>query len=179
MAGVLERTGFVLTLAYGLVGLVFMAGEAFVDPGGWRAVGLISSWLVPLLLLVLLVRRRPLSAGRVLTVMTAVAVVISLWQTMGADRRFDRPGPVAAALIFVTAVPLGVLGRRRPVVSGLLLLVLGGAPLLFSVLGPAPFVLGSTEAAVLPPLLVGVAYLASVVAPRPRRAVSRPPVRTG
>lgn len=168
-----------LTLVYAVAGALFIAGEAFADPGGWQAVGMVLAWLVPLLVLLWLVWRRPRAVGPVLTVVTAVAVIISLWTTMGPDRWWpDGLGPVDAVLVFVAAVPLGVLGRKRPVVSGLLLVVLGGAPLLFAMLGPAPFAFGATEAAALPPLLVGVVYLASAIGPRPRRAV-RSPVRTG
>ncbi|HET8659102.1 MAG TPA: hypothetical protein VFM55_08910 [Micromonosporaceae bacterium] len=47
-ARLLRRVCLRLTAGYVLFAAAFAAGEAVVDPGGWRAAGLILAWAVPL-----------------------------------------------------------------------------------------------------------------------------------
>jgi cytochrome bd-type quinol oxidase subunit 2 len=55
----LQRAGLVLTAIFTVVGAAWLAAEAFTDPGGWKAAGLVAMWLLPLaVLLAILVSRR-------------------------------------------------------------------------------------------------------------------------
>jgi hypothetical protein len=62
----------VLAGLFGLLAVMFTAGETFADPGGWEAVGLTALWLVPLIVLLGLALARPSVAQPVLEALTAV-----------------------------------------------------------------------------------------------------------
>ena len=42
MPATLRRAGLVLMAAFTFVGVVWLVGEAFAEPGGWTAVGLVA-----------------------------------------------------------------------------------------------------------------------------------------
>lgn len=44
----LRRSGFGLMALSTVVFGAFIIGEAFADPGGWKAAGLLAAWVVPL-----------------------------------------------------------------------------------------------------------------------------------
>jgi hypothetical protein len=111
-----------LVLLLGLGAAIFIAGETFDDPGGWKAVLLVSAWVIPLLALSLLALLWPDLATKVLVgaviVVGAFAVVDSF--TGFIDR--DVWGPVDTIALFAVAVPCGLLGARRASAAGWLLL---------------------------------------------------------
>ena len=174
----LRRLALGLTLGYAALGAVFVAGETFTDPGGWPAVGMVAAWAVPLAGLGVAAWYRPAASTKVLAAATALALLLSLWFAVApqAWRSFeDHTGPVRALVTFVIAVPLGLLGRDRPVPAGVLLLVLGlGPAVLAGIAGGVPLsASSSTGAASVPALVVGGLYLVSALVSR-----IRPPART-
>jgi hypothetical protein len=66
-ARVLKRSAFVLMALFTFVVTMFVAGEAFDDPGGWEAVGLVAGWVLPIVGLALLAWYRPEAGTIVLT----------------------------------------------------------------------------------------------------------------
>lgn len=155
----------------GLVGFssaffaVFLAGETLGDPGGWEAAGLIAAWLVPVVALGLLAWRRPRWAVPVLGILTLAVAALSLWWALDPALRSleNRVGPLTAVAMLIVTIPLSILGWRRTVDAGIMLLTLGAAPALFSMLrvgGGGPprmvfLVLGS------PAIIGGALYLLS------------------
>lgn len=150
-----------------LVG-VFVIGETFDDPGGWRAVGLIAAWLLPLAVLVGLAWRRPDWAGWVLGSLTVAVVIGAIWSAMDpqAARGLENDvGPVRALAVFVVAAALGVLGLTRTRLAAVLLLVVGLIPTLIGGLGRGGG-MSSLTVTSLPAVLTGLLYLASALVDR-------------
>ena len=181
MARLLRRAGFALMAVNAvLVGAVVIA-EAAVDPGGWRAVGFVTAWLVPLVVLTALAWRRPDLATWVLGGLTGVVVAGAVW--FAVDPQAARPleddvGPVRAVAVFVVAAALAVLGLARIRLAAVLLLVVGLVPPLLGSLSRGGR--SSLAAMSLPAVLTGVLYLASSLAARRADDVSRqPPVAAG
>jgi hypothetical protein len=167
VARVLRRAGFLVMAVLGVVVGVFVVGETLDDPGGWPAVGLIATWLVPLVVLGVLAWRRPEWAGWVLGVLTGAVAVGAVWFAVDpqAGRSLENDvGPVRALAVFVVSVALGVLGLARTGLAAVLLLVVGLVPVLAGTLGRGG--MSSLSAASLPALLTGVLYLASALAAR-------------
>ena len=111
--------------------LVVVGSETLSDPGGARGAALIGAWLVPLTLLVVLARRSPDAAARVLIVLTTVFVALSAWYAWAPDAWRDvegNLGPVRAVALLALSAALVVHGLRSPELAGLLLLVTGAAP---------------------------------------------------
>ena len=160
-ARILTRTGFgVAACITGLFGL-FLAGETFTDPGGWKALGLVAAWAIPLAALAAVAWYRPGWAARLLAVLIAAVIGVSGWFAVdpGGWRAFeDRHGPIRAIISFVLAAAVAVLGLKRTALAGALLLVLGVVPVVLSSLGSQ---LGFASLAVVSstPLIVGVLYL--------------------
>lgn len=178
---VLRRTGFVITVVVLVLGGAFLAGEALTDPGGWSGVAITASWLLPLLALCVLARRRPRLAVRVLGAGVGVMVLLGLWYAVAPSgwRGFeDDHGPVRAVATFVLGGALGVLGLRRTRGAGVLLLVLGTVPLVLAG-GGSRRAASSVLAAVTTPLLVGLVYLVASALPHARPTPVRRPARTG
>lgn len=113
---------------FGLVGALFVAGEGLSDPGGWKGVALTASWGVPMAALVLLALRRPETASRVLPWMLAAAGLLAVAEATSS--LLDRNGPGAAIVMFVVAVPCGLLGLRKAAEAGALVLGAAGLQLL-------------------------------------------------
>lgn len=155
---------FVRRLASGIVWIyavifaIFIAGEAFTDPGGWQAAALTAAWLVPMVVLALLAWFRPSWADVALTVGTALLVLIQL-SALGMPQVWidleNNLGPVRGVFGVVLMLPLALLGRSRPVRAGTLLLVVGLVPML---------VLAVMVGGHLAPLLGGSAAFVSVPA---------------
>jgi hypothetical protein len=166
----LRLSGLALTVMFLFGGAVWIAGEAFIDPGGLRAMALIAWWLVPLTVLSAIAWYRPALATGLLGALTAGVVGVSLWYAIdpGGWQVFeDDNGPVRAIGSFVLAASLGLLGWRRPLPAGLLLLAVGAVPLAVSAAGSVSR-LGSLAAASVLPVLAGICYLlAGTVAARP------------
>jgi len=172
----LRRAGLVLMAVFTFVGAVWIAGEAFADPGGWRAAGLVAMWLVPLAVLLAISWYRLAWATVLLSALTAGVVSLSIWFAADSEawRAFGNDnGPLRAIASFVLAAPIALLGWRRPLPAGVLLVVLGGVPVALSAASTLGG-LGSLAAVSLPPVLTGILYLlADVIA---RGASARPMV---
>jgi hypothetical protein len=171
----LRRAGLVLMAMFTVVGAVWIAAEAFADPGGWRAAGLVAMWLVPLVVLLAISWYRVTWATVLLGALTAGVVGLSVWFAVDPEawRAFEsNNGPVRAISSFVLAAPIALLGWRRPLPAGVLLVVLGVVPVALSAAGTFSG-LGSLAVVSLPPVLTGILYLlAETVA----RRVSAPGV---
>lgn len=135
LAVVLKRSGFVLIEAFAVFAILFAAGSAIDDPGGWAGLALIASWAVPLVVLAVLAAARPQKATLVLALVGIGIVALNLWATLN-DSSWDSlendVGPIRAIASIAVAGPLGILGLRRARAAGLMLLVVGAAPVLLS-----------------------------------------------
>lgn len=179
LATVVRRVG-----CWGLVGFaalfaLFAAGYAVEDPGGWAAVGMVASFLVPTALLGTAAWRWPHRAGW--TVVPYVVVTTLVWVIVPVfpdevRERFDRVGPVFAMATTIAAVALAILGLRRPLLAGWFLI--GIALFVFTQLvlganaldeGPGPLSLLGTSGGVmlLPMTLAGFLMLVSHQLERP------------
>jgi hypothetical protein len=156
----LRRAGFGLVVGVaGFFGL-FVVGETFTDPGGWRAVVLVATWSVPLALSCLVAWRWPDGGTWLLGALTAALLAWDVWFALdptlwrGIE---DRNGPLHAIATLALATAVAVLGLKRSRTAGVLLLLVSGGSLL--ALGA-----GAGGAAVLtiltsPVLLAGVLFL--------------------
>jgi len=170
VAAVLRRAGFGLSALWFGMFAVFLTGETLDDPGGLRGVALVLAWLLPVTLAVALARYRPAPATIVFTALTAAIVAVNLW--FAADsagwRSFEHQhGPLRAIAIFVLAAGLAVLGLRRTLTAGCLLLAVGIVPIVVS--SHAHGGLSSIMAAASVPTITGALYVASAVAQYRRR----------
>lgn len=128
-ARALKRAGFGVTAFFTAFFGLFVVGETFTDPGGWKALGLVAARAVPLAVLVALAWYRPDWATRLFAVLTAA----------------------------VLAAAVALLGLKRTGVAGLMLLALGVVPVVSSLgghLGSASLTVVSSA-----PLITGVLYL--------------------
>ena len=166
----LRRAGFGLMALSTFFFAAFIIGDTFADPGGWKAAGLVTAWVVPLAALTALSWFRPGWAIYVFTVLTATVIGVSIWFALNPHvwRSFeDRHGPVRAVITFVLVAAIAVLGLKRTAAAGVLLLAVGIIPVavssLGSFLGFASLSLVSTA-----PVITGVLYLVSAVVLRSR-----------
>ena len=174
----LRRTGLTFICVSTLFIGLFVAAETFADLGGWRAAALIALWLLPMAALSALAWYRPGWATVPLTLLTSGTIALAIWFAAdpGAWSAFeDRTGPVRAVVSFAITLPLGLLGWRRPVTGGFLLLVLGLAPVTVAAIGSG-FGAASLTAVSTPPVLTGVLYLVADIIRR--QAASPGPVPT-
>lgn len=159
----LRRAGFGLMALFGGFFGLFLVGETLSDPGGWEGVGLVALWAVPLALVCLLAWYRPDAAGWVFAPLVAVVVGLSIWFAVDPTgwRSFENHhGPVRAVIVFAVAAALALWGLQRTLPAGILLVVVGIAPIVLSSAGHG----GTASLAVAgsPPLMTGLLYLASV-----------------
>lgn len=135
---ILTWAGRGLVAAFVAVAMLFLIGETASDPGGWKAVGLITAWLVPLVGLSLLAFYRPSIAVSVLAVATLVPVAFGAWAMVdyaGWRGWQDQVGPVSLVLVMVVGAASAVLGRSRPNAAGWLMVVVSVVPVLLAMLG--------------------------------------------
>jgi hypothetical protein len=159
----LKRSGFTLMALSTLFFGAFIVGETFTDPGGWKAVGLVAAWAVPLAGLAAVAWYRPDWAVRVFAVLTAVAIGMSIWFAMSPHgwRSFENQnGPIRGIITFVLAAAIALLGLKRTAAAGVLLLVLGIVPVAVSGLGTLGG-LGSLVVVSSAPVVTGILYLLS------------------
>ena len=161
-AKTVRYVAFVLVMVYAVLGAGLVIGFTIADPGGWRAVLLVASWLVPLAALVALALLRPERAATVLTWVTALVAAFVLVYDAVAVRSHN--GPVSAVVVFALAVALGFLGLSWATLAGLLMVADGAAPLLglgigALVHGQAAGLGGSATAAAVPVLAFGALFL--------------------
>lgn len=156
--------GFVVGAAFVGLAALFVAGSAFTDPGGWAAVGMTAAWLVPLAALVVLAFWRPRQAVPVLGVAALIPLAFGAWSLVdpAAARDWEnRVGPVGLVVLLVVSAGLLTLGLSRPVLAGVVLLVVTVVPPLLAALAPgaageAPL---SVTLLTLPLVLSAVLYL--------------------
>lgn len=157
----LRKAGLILTAAFSTFLALFIVGETFADPGGWRAVGYVGTWALPVTVLLWLAWFRPAVATSVSEVLVAIVFALYLWSAVASDawRSFENSvGPVRTIVSFAIAAPLALLGWKRPFAAGVMLLLLMVPPAVLLVSGPG--VIGSSIFAVLSPATItGVMYL--------------------
>jgi hypothetical protein len=156
----LRWTAFTWMALIGLFGCLFVIGETFDDPGGWRAVALVASWLVPLVLLAWFALRRPDAAEPVLVVATILVAGFSLADAAIGIVPRDNWGPMVAVAVFALGLALAFLGLHRPSRAGVLLVSLAAAQFVAVVLehagsGAPRLSLGGSSGVVVVPLLLG------------------------
>jgi hypothetical protein len=160
---VLKWTGISLLGAFTVVAVLFTAGEALSDPGGWQGLGLVALWLIPLAALGWWFATHPDQGAKVATGLVVAMVLIDLWAAWGPGSWSaweNHHGPWRAVLTFAVGGLLAVLAIERTRRAGVLLVVLGGLTMVLSV-----SVRGSSPLAVVavPILLCGLMILASTV----------------
>ena len=160
----LKWAGFTLMVLSTVIAGLFIVGETFTDPGGWKAAGLVAAWAVPLAVLAALAWYRPGWAVLVCAVLAGALIGISVWFTVSPRGK----GPTEAILTFALAAAIAVLGLKRTGVAGVLLLAVGIVPFAVSSLGRGhgPNSLAAVSFA---PVVTGVLYLlsASIKSGRP------------
>jgi len=159
----LRRAGFGLVALSAFFFGAFLIGDAFVDPGGWKAAGLVAVWAVPLAGLAALSWLRPGWAIYVFAVLTAAVIGVSIWFALNPEgwRSFeDRHGPIRAVITFVLVTAVALLGLKRTAAAGVLLLAVGIIPVAVSSLGSF---LGFASLSIVSaaPVITGVLYLVS------------------
>ena len=183
-ATVLRRTALVVTALFALGGLMFALGYAFEDLAIGAALVLTAAIVVPLVGLTILAVRRPDVAPVVLAtgvgLFAAYAVLDMFVDVIKA--------PAIPVIALVLALPIAVLGQRRAVWAGGLMLVLAAFPflqLLVRMFGEAALdrpplgalLTGSTGIVVVPLAVLGILFLiAGGLGHRAPRAV-QPPAR--
>jgi hypothetical protein len=160
----LRRTGLTFLCVSTLFIGLFVVGKTFADPGGWRAAALTALWLLPMLTLSVPAWYRP-----------AGTIALAVWfaaDPAGWRAFMDWAGPVRALVTFAATLPIGLLGWRKPLTGGVMLLVLGLAPVTVSLTGSG-FGAASLIAVSTPPVITGVLYLLAEIIER--RAASPEP----
>ncbi len=170
VAKVLRYTAFTLMALFGLLGTLFVTGYAFEDPGGWAAVVMTASWVVPMAALSVFALLRPAAAGQVFVWVTGAVVLFTLADSAFGIIPRDAWGPVAAIIVFALGVTLAFLGLNRPGLAGLLMIVAALSQLVATVIGFAlhdggggpgagAMLGGSSGVVVLPLLLTGALFV--------------------
>lgn len=166
-AKVMRNVALTMVALFAVGGGTFVIGEVFTDPGGWQAVAMTASWVVPVVVLGVVALRRPDAAGAVLMGVTALAVVFTVLDAAVGIVPRDGWGPVATVAVFAVVVVLGLLGVHRAELAGLLMLGVGAGQLVATLIarggaeageGPGPGALlgGSSGVVVLPTLVIGL-----------------------
>jgi hypothetical protein len=159
----LRRAGFSLMAIFVVFFGLFIVGETFTDPGGWKALGLVSLWALPLAAGAALAWYRPDFAIRLFAVLIAAVIGVSIWFALDPEgwRAFeDRNGPIRGIVVFALSAVITLVGLKRTAVAGAMLLILGVAPMVISSFGSH---LGFVSMAVVsaPTFVAGVLYLLS------------------
>ena len=158
----LRRVGFATTAVFSGFFALLLAGETISDPGGWESVGLIAAWAIPLAILMLLIWRHQIWAGRVFLALVGIDVAVNIWFLVdpGGWRVLENNiGPVRAVYLFVLGFSLAVYGLSRTLSAGLMLLVSGAVPIALASQNRAGF--SSLALASAAPLITGALYLTS------------------
>jgi hypothetical protein len=164
----LRRAGFSLMALFAVFFGLFLVGDTFTDPGGWKALGLVSLWAVPLAAVGAVAWYKPDLAIRLFAVLIAAVIGVSIWFALDPQgwRAFeDRNGPIRGIVVFALSAAIALLGLKRTAVAGAMLLILGVAPTVISGMGNH---LGFVSMAVvgLPAFIAGVLYLLSAAMTR-------------
>lgn len=188
VATILRRTALGVTALFAVGGLLFALGYAFEDLELWSAVLVTAALVLPLVALVVLALRRPETALRVVTAAVvlfgayvALDVVVELFEA-----------PEVPLIGLVLSVPIAILGQRRALRAGELLLVLAALPFVQVLVrllteaavdrpGLGALLGGSTGAVVVPLALFAGLFLAAAAfddrGVKPVRRPAQPPAR--
>jgi hypothetical protein len=115
-ARAIKRLGFGVIAVFSLLAGLFIAGEAFEEPGGIGAISLVLAWLIPLVGLAGLAWFRPRLAAPIMIAFSGAVVLASLWFAVDPDAWRvieDQYGPVRAVAVFVLSAAVSVLGLKR------------------------------------------------------------------
>ena len=162
-ARAIKRLGFGVMAVFSVLAGLFIAGEAFEEPGGTEAISLVLAWLIPLVGLAGLAWSRPRLATPIMIVLSGAVALTSLWYAFDPEvwRAVENQyGPVRAVAVFALSAALGVLGLKRTAIAGWLLVALGLLPVAASSLGSFGGAVSQSAVSVLP-LITGMLYLIS------------------
>jgi hypothetical protein len=162
-ARAIKRLGFGVSAVFSVLAGLFIAGEAFEEPGGIGAVSLVFAWLIPLVGLAGLAWFRPRLATPIMIGLSGAVVLASLWFAVDPDAWRvieDQYGPVRAVAVFVLSAAAGVLGLKRTVIAGWLMVSLGVLPIAASSLGGFAGAVSLSAVSIIP-LITGTLYLVS------------------
>ncbi|TCC20574.1 hypothetical protein [Kribbella sindirgiensis] len=95
-----------------VVGALWIAAEAFADPGGWPAAGLTATWLVPLIGLSIVAWQRIAWTTVMLGALTAAAIGLSGIPGLGSLSVVSGPA-LATGALYLAADAVQARGRRR------------------------------------------------------------------
>ena len=128
----IRRTALVLTALFAVGGILFGLGYAFEDLPIWQALLITAAIFVPLAGLTILTMRRPDIAPVVLT------VAVGLFAAYAVLNMFVDviDGPDISLIALVLALPIAVMGQRRDLWAGALMLVAGALLAPFSLMTP-------------------------------------------
>jgi hypothetical protein len=120
----LRKVALHLMLVLGALGTVFVVGEIMADPGGIKGVLLAAAWLLPVAALSYLV-------ASLLSIILSISLALaSAWWTDVMNHR----GPIVAMVTFAVGIPVAIWARNWNTVGGLLLIVIGLAPVVCSLI---------------------------------------------
>lgn len=126
-ARVFVMLGVLLGAIFGGMLVLFVGAEILSDPGGAQGALMVVAWLaLPLLLSILALVRPPL-AYRILVVVVALVLLVSLAAIplAGPIGEFeDTHGPINLLVIIGALIPFVALGRAMPARAGWLMVVL-------------------------------------------------------
>ncbi len=172
----LRYVAFTLMMLFGVVGIAFVVGETFTDPGGWPAVALTAAWAVPMLALIAYALVRKERAAPVFVVVTVLIAILAIVYEIAGTRTRSGMGPVSAISVFALGVALAFLGLYRSLLAGVLLVVLAAVQLAATMLGaavaggpdggrPLGSILGGSSGVIVVPLaLIGLLFVAAGLA---------------
>ncbi len=161
----MRKVAFYVLNGFAVLATLFISGYAFEDPGGWQAVGMMSAFVLPMLVLGLLAWRFPAGMHAPLLALSLISVVISwsqaYWQESWRDF-LNRTGPVLGIGTFALVFGLSVFARYHDeLFGGSLMMLVAISPILamFVALGAHASLLGgSTSALMLPGVIIGGVY---------------------
>lgn len=164
-ARALKGAGMGVIAAVGLFFGAFLIGESFADPGGWAAVRLTATWLVPLVAVSALAWYKPGPAMPVLWTLTVAAVALHGWAEFDSAIREmeNRVGPVTMVVLIGVAVAIAFLAHTLPKQAAIMLLVAGISPVVLAAVGPVSVGPGAVGLAIFgtPMVLAAAFWLAS------------------
>lgn len=162
-APVAARVAFVLMLAFGVLGVMWVVAERASDPGGLTG-WLISTALVGAVVVLSIVAVKAPDSGRRLLVLGVVALVVFALIDAFVEVLPRDTGPVVTVAALALTVPLAFLGLRAWRTAGWLLVVAGvviwGARLVSELVaagggGGLRAMLGGSSGAVALPMIIG------------------------
>jgi len=160
----LRLAGLILMALFTLFLGAFIVGDTFSDPGGWTAFGYVATWAVPIAVLAALAWFRPSLATIVLAVLLVGLFGMYIWSAVSPDAwgSFeDSHGPIRTIIAFAIGAPLALLGWKRPLAAGVLLVLLVLPPAILTLSG-GEAISASILVATSPATVTGIFYLLAV-----------------